>query len=395
MNTATTSSLTPNQGARTRGFFVFAVVALLIALGFAVYWYVHLSHLESTDDAYVSGDVIQITSEVPGTVLAVHVDDTQTVHRGDVLVELNPADASLALASAEAELAHAVRDVSGYFAQYAQAKAELTARESTRARAASDLQRRQPLLVGGAISAEELSHANELLIEQSAAVAAARARAESLAVQVQGTTIPTHPRVLQAAANVRAADLALTRTHLLAPVDGVVAKRTVQIGERRAPGVPLLSLVALSDVWVDANFKEVQLGRLRVGQPVIVRTDVYGSSVRYQGQVAGLSAGSGSAFALLPAQNASGNWIKIVQRVPVRIRLDPQAVAEHPLRLGLSADVRVDITDLSGPLVTDNVRAGRLAPTLSPTEDTTVNNRIAAIIAANTVRVANGARINL
>jgi membrane fusion protein (multidrug efflux system) len=375
--------------ARRRGFMLLATVTGALALAWAAYWSIHLSHFESTDDAYVSGDVIQVTSEVPGTVLAVHADDTQTVVKGTALVDLDPSDATIAVATAEAELAHAVRDVSGYYAQYAQAKAEAAAREATRVRVASDLKRREPLLEGGAISAEELAHSKEILAEQSAASSAAQARADSLEVQVHGTTLSTHPRVLQAADNVRSAYLALRRSHLVAPIDGVVAKRIAQIGERVAPGMPLLSVVALSDVWIDANFKEAQLRRLRVGQPVTMHTDVYGADVVYHGQVAGLSAGSGSAFALLPAQNATGNWIKIVQRVPVRIRLDATEVAKHALRLGLSADVRVDVTDSSGPLVTTDVRAGRMAPQLVASDNHAVDERIAEIIAANGVKVAS------
>ncbi len=392
MNAPITATASSAPSARRRGFTILVVVTGLIAVVWFLYWYLYLSHQESTDDAYVAGDVIQITSEVPGTVLAVHADDTQTVVRGAALVELDPSDAALAVASAEAELAHAVRDVSGYYAQYAQAKAEAAAHEATRVRAASDLKRREPLLVGGAIAAEELAHAKEILVEQTAAVDAARARAESLEVQVHGTTLSTHPRVLQAAASVRSAYIALRRTHLVAPVDGVVAKRTVHIGERLAPGVPLMSLVALSDVWIDANFKEVQLRHLRVGQRVTVRTDVYGSEVVYHGKVAGLSAGSGSAFALLPAQNASGNWIKIVQRVPVRIVLDPTELAKHTLRLGLSAAVRVDIADSSGPLVTSDVRAGKAAPELTLPDNLTADARIALIINENSRRVVTKVR---
>ena len=383
MNAPSTATASSAPSARRRGFTILVVVTGLIAVVWFLYWYLYLSHQESTDDAYVAGDVIQITSEVPGTVLAVHADDTQTVVRGAALVELDPSDAALAVANAEAELAHAVRDVSGYYAQYAQAKAEAAAHEATRVRAASDLKRREPLLVGGAIAAEELAHAKEILVEQTAAVDAARARAESLEVQVHGTTLSTHPRVLQAAASVRSAYIALRRTHLVAPVDGVVAKRTVHIGERLAPGVPLMSLVALSDVWIDANFKEVQLARMRVGQPVNIKADIYGGGVTYHGHIEGLGAGSGSAFALLPPQNASGNWIKIVQRVPVRIALDPQELADHPLRVGLSVDVKADVHDQSGGLLTTKVGAGTTIANTGEDSGPAADAMIARILKAN------------
>jgi len=384
-----TDTTTPPAGAsaeattaRRRAFTVFGVGLLIVALGWAAYW-IATRHYESTDDAYVAGDVLQVTSEIPGTIIAVHADDTQAVQRGDVLVELDSADARIAVAAAEADLARTVREVSALFAQQAQRRAELEERDATLARSAHDYARREPLLADGAVSSEDVAHAKESMDELRAAASAARAAYATLAAQLQGTTVATQPRVLAAEAAVRSASLALRRTRIVAPASGVVARRVAQIGERIAPGAPLLAVVPLEAVWIDANFKEVQLGRIRVGQPVTVHTDVYDSDVEFHGKVVGLGAGSGSAFALLPAQNASGNWIKIVQRVPVRIALDAAEVRAHPLRIGLSTVVRVDVADRSGPLVGVDVRGTAKAAMLENTEDTAVETRIREIVAAN------------
>jgi membrane fusion protein, multidrug efflux system len=368
---------------RQRAFRLFGAALLLAGLAWTAYWLLLMRHYESTDDAYVSGDVVLVTSEVPGTVTAVRADDTQQVPRGAALVELDPADARVAVASAEAELASTVREVSALFAQERQLRAELAAHELALARTTRDYGRREALIGEGAVSREELAHAGESAEELRAGVASARARLEAVAAQVRGTSVATHPRVLRAAAGLRSAALALRRTRLTASVAGVVAKRNVQIGQRVAPGVPLMAIVALEDLWIDANFKEDELRRIRVGQPVAVRTDLYGREVEYHGTVAGLAAGSGSAFALLPAQNASGNWIKIVQRLPVRIRLDPRELVSHPLRVGLSTTVRVDVADRSGPVVTGTVRATPAPVAAGAGEDPELEARIGSLIASN------------
>jgi membrane fusion protein, multidrug efflux system len=372
-----------DPGARRRAFTAFGVAVAVAAIAWGLYWFTALRHFESTDDAYVAGDILQVTNAVAGTITAVRVDDTVTVNRGDLLVELDPADARVGLAAAEAELARAVREVAALFAQDAERRAQLAEREAALARSVRDYERRQPLLADGAVSGEDLAHTKDAVEELGAAVAAARAQRETLAAQIQGTTVAGHPRVLAAEAGLRNAALALRRTRIVAPVTGVVAKRAAQIGERIAPGTPLLAVVPLESVWIDANFKEVQLQRLRIGQPVTVRTDVYASDVEFRGRVAGLAAGSGSAFALLPAQNASGNWIKIVQRVPVRILLDPADVHAHPLRIGLSAVVRVDVADCSGPVVSSDVRGGIRPPALDTADDPAVEARIREIVAAS------------
>ena len=323
---STSESQPPNSPRRTRrlGLLALGTVVVLGALGYGAYWFVDARYYESTDDAYVDGDVVQVTSEVPGTVLSLKADDTQLVIAGQPLLELDPADAKIAVANAEADLARAVRQVRGLFAQSKELRAQIDQREQAERTADEDLRRRGGLIADGAISAEELSHARDAVTTTRANVAAAREQLGQTIAQIDGTTIADHPQVLAAAAAVRNAELALHRTELTSPVSGVIAKRSVEVGQRVAAGTPLLAVVPLEDVWVDANFKEVQLQRMRAGQPVSVRTDLYGGSVTYHGRVVGIAAGSGSAFALLPAQNASGNWIKIVQRVPVRILLDPR-----------------------------------------------------------------------
>jgi membrane fusion protein (multidrug efflux system) len=359
-----------------------ALVALC-SVGYLGYWFFDGRYYESTDDAYVNGDVVQVTSEVPGTVIAVHVDDTQPVQTGQPLLELDPADAAIALANAEADLARAVRQVRGLFAQGKELHAQIDQREQAERTADDDLKRRGGLLADGAISAEELSHARDAVTTTRANVAAARQQLSQTIAQIDGTTIADHPQVLAAAAAVRNAALAVHRTELTAPVSGVVAKRAVQVGQRVAAGTPLLAVVPLDDVWVDANFKEGQLERMRAGQPVTVQTDLYGRHVTYHGHLVGIAAGSGNAFALLPAQNASGNWIKIVQRVPVRILLNPDELKAHPLRVGLSTAVRVDLHDTSGPLMTMAVRNVPQPTQLSAGVDPAVDARIAAIIGEN------------
>ncbi|MHB8474832.1 MAG: HlyD family efflux transporter periplasmic adaptor subunit [Steroidobacteraceae bacterium] len=382
---ATTESKPTQSAGRARrlGLLGLGAVVVLCGFGWLGYWLFDGRYYESTDDAYVNGDVVQVTSEIPGTVIALDADDTQPVRAGQSLLELDPADAKIAEANAEADLARAVRQVRGLFAQGKELRAQIENREQAERTADDDLRRRGGLIADGAISAEELSHARDAVTTSRANVAAARQQLSQTIAQIDGTTIADHPQVLAAAAAVRNAALALHRTELTAPVSGVIAKRSVQVGQRVAAGSPLLAVVPLDDVWVDANFKEGQLERMRAGQPVTVHTDLYGHHVGYHGHVVGIAAGSGSAFALLPSQNASGNWIKIVQRVPVRILLDPGELKAHPLRVGLSTAVRVDLHDTSGPLMTMAVRNVPQPTQQSAGNDPAVGARIAEIIADN------------
>jgi membrane fusion protein, multidrug efflux system len=381
MSTPNPDTAKPTRNRRV-GLYVLGALVVLCGMGYFLYWFLDARFYESTDDAYVNGDVVQVTSEVPGTVLALHIDDTQPVKAGQPLLELDPADAQIAEANAEADLARAVRQVRGLFHQEDELRAQIEQRQQSLRTAESDLKRRSDLLSDGAISGEELAHARDTVTSARAGLAASRDQLGQTTAQIEGTRIATHPQVLAAATAVRNAALALHRTQLIASVSGVVAKRSVQVGQRIAAGTPLLAIVPLDDVWIDANFKEGQLARMLPGQPVTVHADVYGGSIDYHGHLAGIAAGSGSAFALLPAQNASGNWIKIVQRVPVRIVLDEKELKDHPLRVGLSASVRVDIRG-AGPLPATPARNTPQPTVESLGNDPTVEARIDDIIAQN------------
>ena len=328
-----------------------AGVVVLVAILWVLYHFMIGRWYEATDDAYVNGNVVQITPQVPGTVVSIGADDNDFVREGQPLVKMDPSDADVALAQAEAALAQTVRKVRGLYSTVHTSKADVAAREAVVQQAQADFRRRQGLAASGAISAEELAHARDALTTAQSALAAAQAQLATTDAMVSDTQIATHPDVKAAAAKVRAAWLNDQRMTLQAPVTGYVAKRTVQVGQRVQPGTPLMAVVPLHQVWVDANFKETQLTDMRIGQPVTLTSDVYGGSVKYRGKVVGLGIGTGSAFSLLPAQNASGNWIKIVQRLPVRISIDPRDLDKYPLRIGLSMDVDVNLHDQNGPML--------------------------------------------
>jgi membrane fusion protein (multidrug efflux system) len=368
---------------RVRRLTILALIVLICGVGYGAYWFLYARHFESTDDSYVDGDVVQITSEVPGTVIGLHVDDTQSVARGQALLELDPVDAEVALRDAEANLARAVRRVRTLFAQADQLRADIVDRQVALAQAEADHARRIGLLNEGAVSNEEFQHTGDSITEIRATLTAAREQLNATTAQIDGTTVATNPEVLAAATAVRDASLSLRRSRITAPVSGVVARRSVQVGERVAAGAPLMGVVPLNAVWVDANFKEVQLRDMRVGQPVTLRADIYGGRAIYHGKVVGLAAGSGTAFALLPAQNASGNWIKIVQRLPVRVALETAELDAHPLRIGLSVSATVDVRDTSGSLVAEQVRRVPIPSQPSLADDTAVEVRISHIIEGN------------
>ncbi|HEF5786891.1 TPA: EmrA/EmrK family multidrug efflux transporter periplasmic adaptor subunit [Burkholderia multivorans] len=337
-----------NNGKRKRMMTLLVAVIVIAAIAYGLYYFLVARFHEETDDAYVNGNVVQITPQVTGTVIAVKADDTQTVRAGDPLVVLDPADSQVALQQAEANLAQTVRQVRGLFVNDDQYRAQVALRQSDLSKAEDDLRRRLAVAQTGAVSQEEISHARDAVRAAQASLDAAQQQLASNRALTANTTIASHPNVLAAAAKVRDAYLANARNTLPAPVTGYVAKRSVQVGQRVSPGTPLMSVVPLNAVWVDANFKEVQLKHMRIGQPVELTADIYGSSVVYHGKVVGFSAGTGSAFSLLPAQNATGNWIKVVQRLPVRIELDPKDLDKHPLRIGLSMQVDVNIKDERG-----------------------------------------------
>ena len=374
-----------------------AALTLLVAGAYGAYWALALRQHESTDNAYVQAPVVQITPQVSGTVLAVLADDTDVVKQGTPLVKLDPSDARLALERAEAQLAQTVREVRTLYVNNAALAASVRAREAEAARldaevarAADDVARRRPLMASGAVGGEEMKHAETTLASAKSALAgaqsalaAAREQAASNRALTEGTAVEKHPNVQRAAAAVREAWLALQRTELPAPVSGQVAKRTVQVGQRVAAGTPLMTVIPLEQVWVEANFKEVQLRQMRIGQPVKLKADLYGSKVEYDGRIAGLGAGTGAAFALLPAQNATGNWIKVVQRVPVRVELDAKQLAEHPLRVGLSMEANVDVSKQEGaPLLASAVSRPSATQVLdAPGEE--ADKIVRGIIAAN------------
>ena len=375
-----------------------ALAVVLAGAAYGIYYWLYLSHYESTDNAYVQANVVQVTPQVAGTVVAINADDTDFVKAGQSLVRLDPADAQVALEQAEAQLAQTVREVRTMYVNNGSLKAQIAAREADAARAQSDVlraqddvARRAPLVRTGAVGQEEFNHvtaqlaaAKSGLAAAQSAVAAAREQLASNQSLTENIPVEQHPNVLRAAARVREAYLALRRVELVAPVDGYVARRSVQLGQRVQAGAPLLSVVALKDVWVDANFKEGQLRNLRIGQPVELEADVYGKKVTYHGTVEGLGAGTGAAFALLPAQNATGNWIKVVQRVPVRIALDAKEVAEHPLRVGLSMDATVDVSRTDGRVLADVAqRPARAQTTVFDQGNDQADAEVRKIIAAN------------
>ncbi len=356
---------TDANNARRRGLTAIAAAVLLSGLAWGGWHWMTGRHHQITDNAYVAGNVVQITPQLAGTVLAVRVDDTDVVRAGQPLVSLDPADAQVALDQAKAQQAQTLREVRTLFANNPALEAQVKLREADLARvqtelarAQDDADRRAGLVSTGAIGQEEYRHATAQLagarsavVAAQSALLAAREQLASARTQTEGTTVEQHPNVQRANAKLQELKLALQRTELLAPVAGQIARRSVQPGQRVQAGATLMTLVALDKLWVDANFKESQLQDLRIGQPAELVADMYGQQVIYHGKVAGLSAGTGAAFALLPAQNATGNWIKVVQRVPVRITLDAQELAAHPLRVGLSMEVTVDTADQSGPVL--------------------------------------------
>ncbi|MFA6231168.1 MAG: efflux RND transporter periplasmic adaptor subunit [Rhodanobacter sp.] len=353
--TPTTTEATPvapPPKKNSRGFLLRAlgVVVLLAIAGWALWYYLDGRWYEGTDDAYVNGNVVQITPQIAGTVVSIGADDGDLVHAGDPLVQLDPSDADVALSEARANLALTVRKVRGLYSSVNGAQADVAARKTAVDKARADYNRRVALAKSGAISAEELSHASDALTTAESGLIAAQQQYQTSKVLVDDTVVASHPDVQVAAAKLRAAFLDDARATLVAPVDGYVAKRSVQVGQRVMPGAPLMAVVPLHGVWIDANFKETQLTQMRIGQPVEIDSDVYGGKVAYKGKVESLGIGTGSAFSLLPAQNATGNWIKIVQRIPVRIVFtDPDQLKKHPLRLGMSLNVDVDLHDQSGP----------------------------------------------
>ncbi|HWS78821.1 MAG TPA: efflux RND transporter periplasmic adaptor subunit [Thermomonas sp.] len=348
---ASQSSLKPANGKRRRALLVLLAVLVLAGIGWLAYHLMVGRWREETDDAYVQGNVVTVTPQTGGTVVGIHVEDGMRVEAGQTLVSFDASDADVAYAQAVANLAGAVREVRGIYRAVDAGQADIAAREVALEQARADVNRRAGLVASGAVSAEELAHARSQLAAAQAALSGSREQAARNRVMVDNSELRDNPQVLAAAAQLRAALLNRQRATIVAPTAGYIAKRNVQLGQRVAAGTTLMAVIPLDEVWVDANFKETQLRKLRLGQPVELHSELYGEEVTYHGTLESLGMGTGSAFSILPAQNASGNWIKIVQRVPVRIALDRKQLQEHPLRLGLSMHAAVDLHDAGNGLL--------------------------------------------
>ena len=374
------SSATPpnlSNSTRQKGLTVIAGAVLIGALSYSAWQWFNARNIESTDNAYVMGNVVQITPQIAGTVVAIRVDEADRVNSGQVLIKMDPSDTKLAFDQAAEQLAQSTREVSALLINNNVLEEQVKIKQSELERVQHELQKSQDDLsrrtlvasIGG-VGKEELEHASKqvevsknLLSSAQAALQSAKDQLLANRTLTQSATLADHPTLKRAASKLSEAALATQRSQLVSPIDGHVAKRFVQLGQRVSPGTPLMTLVNLDQLWVEANFKEVQLRNIRIGQEVELTADVYGSQVVYHGKVLGLGSGTGAAFSLLPAQNATGNWIKIVQRVPVRIALDPKELKQNPLRIGLSMDVSVHTQDKSGEFIAQTPRTDEASST--------------------------------
>ncbi|CNI26550.1 multidrug resistance protein A [Yersinia aldovae] len=369
---------------RKRVLLLLTVIFIIIGVAYLIYWFLVLRHHQETDNAYVSGNQVQIMSQVPGSVVSVNFENTDRVKSGDVLLALDPTDAEQAYEQAKTALANTVRQTHQLMINSKQYQANIALKKTELSKAQNDLKRRVVLGSVDAIGREELQHARDAVDAAQASLDVAIAQYNGNQALVLNTPLEKQPAVEQAAAKLRDAWLALQRTKVVSPITGFVSRRSVQVGAEIANGAPLMAVIPANEMWVDANFKETQLANMRIGQPATVIADFYGDDVVYQGKVVGLDMGTGSAFSLLPAQNATGNWIKVVQRLPVRIALDAKQLAEHPLRIGLSTTVRVDTANTDGQVLAQNVRkepafvTNALSLDLAP-----VNQIISDIVHAN------------
>ncbi|WAH51767.1 multidrug efflux MFS transporter periplasmic adaptor subunit EmrA [Pseudescherichia vulneris] len=360
---ANAESQTPQQpvnnkkGKRTRILLILALLFIVIAVAYGIYWFLVLRHHEETDDAYVAGNQVQIMAQVSGSVTKVWADNTDFVKKGDVLVTLDPTDAQQAFEKAQTELASSVRQTRQLMINSKQYQANIEVQKTALAQAQSDLNRRVPLGTANLIGREELQHARDAVTSAQAQLDVAVQQYNANQAMILGTRLEDQPAVKQAATEVRNAWLALQRTKIVSPMTGYVSRRAVQPGAQISPSTALMAVVPASGLWVDANFKETQLAHMRIGQTATVVSDIYGDEVTYTGKVVGLDMGTGSAFSLLPAQNATGNWIKVVQRLPVRIELDANQLSQHPLRIGLSTLVTVDTSNSDGQVLASQARS--------------------------------------
>jgi membrane fusion protein (multidrug efflux system) len=338
----------------------------------------------ATKDAYVNGNLVRLAPQVSGTVTQITTDQTQPVRRGQLLVKLDPHDTDVSLAQAKASLAQTVRDVVQLFEEEKRDVAAVAAQEAQLTLANQNLSRDKGLIHAHGVAQQDLERDQEAVRNAESGVRQARAALASTRAAIAGTEPETHPRVALAVANLRSAWLASSRTRVLSPISGYMVRRAVQLGQQVNPATEMVAITPLDSVWIDANFKETQLKQVQIGQPATVTADVYGSSVKYHGTVLGLTPGTGAALAVLPPENATGNWIKIVQRLPVRIGLDPRELREHPLFLGLSTKVEIDLHDTDGaPLSEKPVWRANMQTDVYAEQDAGIENEIHKILADN------------
>lgn len=369
---------------RKKGLSIFILLLLLISIGSAAYWYFFIKGFEETEDAYVSGNQVMVSAQVAGNISKINVDNMDPVQAGNVLLELDDTNAKLSFEQAKSNLANAVRQVSQLNYTVKQLKSAVRANEITLAQAQGNLNRRVQLVKDGAIDKESFQHAKEAVELAKANLTTSQNQLEANQALLLDGPLSEQPQIQSAVSNLKQAWLNLERTKIRSPIKGYVARRNAQVGQAVSVGGALMAVVTTDQMWLDANFKETQLTHMRIGQPVEIHFDLYGKDKTFNGKVVGIEMGTGSAFSLLPTQNATGNWIKVVQRVPVRIQLDPQQLAENPLRIGLSATVKVNVTDSQGETLRDQAPATTLYSTnVLQYDESAVNNLIESIIRDN------------
>ena len=382
--TDTQNSSNNKSQQRKKGLSIFILLLILISIGSAAYWYFFIKGFEETEDAYVSGNQVMVSSQVAGNISKINVDNMDPVQAGDVLLELDDTNAKLSFEQAKSNLANAVRQVSQLNYTVKQLKSAVRANEITLAQAQGNLNRRVQLVKDGAIDKESFQHAKEAVELAKANLTTSQNQLEANQALLLDGPLSEQPQIQNAVSNLKQAWLNLERTKIRSPIKGYVARRNAQVGQAVSVGGALMAVVTTDQMWLDANFKETQLTHMRIGQPVEIHFDLYGKDKTFNGKVVGIEMGTGSAFSLLPTQNATGNWIKVVQRVPVRIQLDPQQLAENPLRIGLSATVKVNVTDSQGETLRNRAPTATLYSTnVLQYDESAVNNLIESIIRDN------------
>ena len=382
--TDTQTSSNDKSQQRKKGLSIFILLLLLIAIGSAAYWFFFIKGFEETEDAYVSGNQVMVSAQVAGNISKINVDNMDPVQAGDVLLELDDTNAKLSFEQAKSNLANAVRQISQLNYTVKQLKSAVRANEITLAQAQGNLNRRIQLVKDGAIDKESFQHAKEAVELAKANLTTSQNQLEANQALLLDGPLSEQPQIQSAVSNLKQAWLNLERTKIRSPIKGYVARRNAQVGQAVSVGGALMAVVTTDQMWLDANFKETQLTHMRIGQPAEIHFDLYGKDKTFNGKVVGIEMGTGSAFSLLPTQNATGNWIKVVQRVPVRIQLDPQQLAENPLRIGLSATVKVNVTDSQGETLRDQAPATTLYFTnVLQYDESAVNNLIESIIRDN------------